>query len=69
MTEVVVNLISTSKASDNGYRALADLAAAATGMDYRIIGGHMVQILIHAFPTPKAVLRGTSRSTPELEHP
>lgn len=60
MTEAVVNLISTSKASDNGYRALADLAAAAAGLHYRIIGGHMVQILIHAFPTPNALLRGTS---------
>jgi hypothetical protein len=60
VTQKSVDLVSTSRASDNGYRALADLAAAAEGLDYRVIGGHMVQILIHAYPAPNAIYRGTS---------
>lgn len=55
-----VHIISTSKAADLGYRALADVAAAAQGHDYRIIGGHMVQLLLHAYPTPEATERTTA---------
>jgi hypothetical protein len=55
-----IKLVSASNASDLGYRALADLAKAAGGMDYRVIGGHMVQMLLHVYPTPSAELRGTA---------
>lgn len=58
--EVRVELISTSAATDLGYRALHDLATAAAGLDFRIIGGHMVQLLIHAYPTERAQLRLTT---------
>lgn len=57
----VINVISMSNASDLGYRALADVAAA--GIDpatYRIVGGHMVQLLIHVYPTPEATERSTA---------
>ncbi|WP_041810966.1 hypothetical protein [Rhodococcus jostii] len=40
-----------------GPSALADLAAAAAGKNYRIIGGHMVHILSHVYPTEAAVAR------------
>ncbi|MDR6438529.1 hypothetical protein J2790_003694 [Paenarthrobacter nicotinovorans] len=57
----IINVISMSNASDLGYLALADVAAA--GIDtgtYRIVGGHMVQLLIHVYPTPEATERSTA---------
>ncbi|KAA0015973.1 hypothetical protein [Antrihabitans cavernicola] len=60
IAEVWVDLISTSSATDLGYRALADLASAAADLDYRIIGGHMIQLLIHAYPTRHTRLRLTT---------
>lgn len=46
----VLELVSTSRAQDAAYLALADLAALATriGGDYRVIGGHMVTLLVAA---------------------
>jgi hypothetical protein len=43
-------LASTSRAADGGYLALSDLAqiAATLDADYRIIGGHMVTLLVAA---------------------
>ncbi|WP_146605658.1 hypothetical protein [Micromonospora craterilacus] len=43
-----VFVTSTSRAADAGFRTLADLAeiAAALGVDYRIVGGHMVTLLV-----------------------
>ncbi|MGA3526450.1 hypothetical protein [Melissospora conviva] len=43
-----ISLVSTSRASDAGFLALADLAdiAAALRSDYRIVGGHMVTLLV-----------------------
>lgn len=58
-----INVISMSNAADLGYRALADVADASQGIpltDYRIVGGHMVQLLIHAYPTPAATERSTA---------
>ncbi len=55
-----INVISMSNAADLGYRALADVAQAAEGLDYRIVGGHMVQLLIHLYPTPAATERSTA---------
>lgn len=42
-----VALVSTSRAADGGFHALADLAAIAATLDiqHRIVGGHMVTIL------------------------
>lgn len=51
-----INVISMSNAADLGYRALADVAAASEGIplaDYRIVGGHMVQMLMQVYPTPR----------------
>ncbi|MCX2748970.1 hypothetical protein OOZ51_14270 [Arthrobacter sp. MI7-26] len=56
-----ISVISTSNAADLGYLALADVAA--SGLDprtYRIVGGHMVQLLIHVYPTPEATERSTA---------
>jgi hypothetical protein len=55
-----ISVDSISQASDLGYRALADLAAAAEGLDYRVVGGHMVQLLMYVYPCELAVRRGTS---------
>lgn len=59
---MTLTIISRSRASDRGYKAVADLAAAA-GPDlegYRIIGGHMVQLLIHLYPADGTVERATA---------
>lgn len=40
-----------------GQKAIAD--AVVEGSDYRIVGGHMVRLLLHVFPTPAATLRST----------
>lgn len=56
-------IVSTTNASDLGFLALADVSAAAEGLasdEWRIIGGHMVQLLTHAYPTPGSRLRGTA---------
>lgn len=44
-------LASTSRAADGGYLALSDLAeiAHALNVDYRILGGHMVTLLVAAY--------------------
>jgi hypothetical protein len=58
----VIHVISTSRAADRGFRALADLATAAEPLDeaaYRVVGGHMVQLLQHVHPLPNWQLRGT----------
>ena len=55
-----VHILATSNAADLGYGALADLAAAAAGLEYRVVGGHMVQLLLHVFPTPGAHARFTA---------
>lgn len=64
-----VKLVSVSQASDLGYRALTDLAEAATGLRYRVIGGHMVGLLLHLFPTQEAALRGTADADAGVEIP
>ncbi len=64
-----IHVISMSNASDLGYRALADVASA--GIDtssYRIVGGHMVQLLIHAYPTPEATERSTADADAGIKH-
>lgn len=61
-----IKVISMSNAGDLGYRALADVAVAAAGLDladYRIVGGHMVQLLLHVYPTAA----GTERSTADAD--
>lgn len=55
-----VHMFAASNAADLGLRALADLAEAAEGHDYRVIGGHMVHILTQVYPTPDAVARVTA---------
>ncbi|WP_137722810.1 hypothetical protein [Prescottella subtropica] len=54
-----VHIIAASNAADLGLRALADLATAVDGNDYRIVGGHMVHILGHIYPTTEALARVT----------
>jgi hypothetical protein len=58
-----INVISTSNAANLGYRALADVAEAAVSLDYdeyRVVGGHMVQLLLHVYPTTAAIERSTA---------
>lgn len=64
-----VKVISMSNAADLGYRALADVAAAADGIDYRIVGGHMVQLLLHAYPTPGSIERTTADADAGINRP
>ena len=64
-----IKVISMSNAADLGYLALADVAAAADGIDYRIVGGHMVQLLIHAYPTPNAFERSTVDADAGINRP
>ena len=46
-----LGLISTSRAADAGYMTLADLSplAAELDLDYRIVGGHMVTLLVAVY--------------------
>lgn len=48
---ISLSVASTSRAADAGYRTLADLSeiAAELGIDYRIVGGHMVTLLVAAY--------------------
>ncbi|WP_433607057.1 hypothetical protein [Prescottella agglutinans] len=55
-----VHMVATSNAADLGLRALADLAAAADGIEYRVVGGHMVHVLGQVYPTPSATARTTA---------
>lgn len=64
--KVQVHAISISDAL--GYRAQQAVAqAVAGGGDYRIIGGHMVRMLLHVYPTANAVLRSTADADAALE--
>ena len=55
-----VQISAASNAADLGLRALADLAHATDGHQYRVIGGHMVHLLTLVYPTPDAVARVTA---------
>ncbi|HEX2772220.1 MAG TPA: hypothetical protein VHN18_07280, partial [Micromonosporaceae bacterium] len=46
-----VSLGSTSRAADAGFLTLADVSVIATdlGVDYRIVGGHMVTLFVAAY--------------------
>ena len=57
---VSLNLRAFSRADALGYlgqKAVAD--AAVAGKNYRIIGGHMVRLLLNVYPTPEASIRST----------
>ncbi|MCX0270711.1 hypothetical protein NLM24_08330 [Nocardia zapadnayensis] len=59
----VIQVLSTSRAADRGFLALSDLATAAGPLDdgaYRVVGGHMVQLLQYVYPIPNWPLRGTA---------
>ena len=58
MIEVAID--SASNAADLGLRALADLSEAASGYNYRVIGGHMVHLLTYVYPTEEATRRATA---------
>jgi len=51
---IEVEILAASNAADRGLRALADLAAAAAGSSYRVVGGHMVHLLGRLYPTDTA---------------
>jgi hypothetical protein len=57
-----LSLLSTSNAQDAGYLALADVAALAggLGLDFRIVGGHMVSLLVSAYEASGAPARETA---------
>jgi hypothetical protein len=58
----VLALTSMSRAQDAGYHALADVAVVAASLDveYRIIGGHMVSLLVEAYEATRAPARETA---------
>jgi hypothetical protein len=53
---------STTRAQDAGYHALADVAevTASLDMEYRIVGGHMVSLLVQAYEATAAPARETA---------
>ncbi len=55
-------MIAVSNADDLAYRALVDLADALAGQDWRVIGGHMVGILLTALPIGHLRVRYTGDS-------
>ncbi|SMX87703.1 hypothetical protein BI49514_02067 [Brevibacterium iodinum ATCC 49514] len=57
---ISISVHALSNSDSLGYRgqkAIAD--AVVEGSDYRIVGGQMVRLLLHVFPTPAATLRST----------
>ena len=48
-----------------GQKAVAD--AVEENSDYRIIGGHMVRLLLHTYPTSAAIPRSTVDADAALE--
>lgn len=54
-----LTIVSTSAAADLGYCALQDVANAAEAIDYRIVGGQMVALLLHAYPVSDLQPRAT----------
>jgi hypothetical protein len=56
-----VVLACTASAEDNGMRALRDVASVADGIEYLVIGGHMVRLLRNIYNVP-AIPRITSDS-------
>lgn len=52
MTAVEVTLVSESNADDLGLLTLRDVATAAEGHHYRVIGGHMVRLLARVYDMP-----------------
>lgn len=58
-TGIRVQAVSISDAL--GYRGQKAVAeAVGAGTDYRIVGGHMVRLLLHVYPTPGVILRSTT---------
>ncbi|MGJ9403049.1 hypothetical protein [Arthrobacter sp. KK5.5] len=58
---ISVQVHALSVSDELGYLGQQAIArAAADHGDYRIIGGHMVRLLLHVYPTSNAVLRSTS---------
>ncbi|GAA4846757.1 nucleotidyl transferase AbiEii/AbiGii toxin family protein [Luteimicrobium xylanilyticum] len=61
MTDVIDVRVHATSNSDSlsylGQQAVSD-AVGETG-DYRIVGGTMVRLLLHVYPTPRATLRST----------
>ena len=55
--EIFTQALSMSDAL--GYRGQKAVADAADGKDYRIVGGHMVRLLLYVYPTALAVPRST----------
>lgn len=51
--------VATSVADALGYRGQKAVAEAAEDNDYRIVGGHMVRLLLRVYPTAKAIPRST----------
>lgn len=62
-----IAVVSTTVAANQGYRALADVADIAQGTNYRVIGGHMVQLLLHVYPTSNAHARLTADADAGVE--
>lgn len=56
---VSVVVACTAAADDNGMRALHDVATVANGIEYLVIGGHMVRLLRHIYNVP-GIPRATS---------
>lgn len=57
----ILKLTAASRAAEAGYLALADIAevAAVCGIDYRIVGGQMVSLLVAAAGVPEPAQRHT----------
>ena len=52
-------LVSVSRADDNSYHALADISTIIADRQAVVIGGHMVQLLLVAYPTEGTMPRRT----------
>ena len=56
-----VETVATSNADDAAFLALEDVARITEGLDdVRVVGGHMVGLLLTAFPVAGAIIRRTA---------
>lgn len=62
-----VELVAVSRADDLSYRSLADAIAVTDGVNARVVGGHMVSLLLTAFPVHGVLERRTRDSDVAVE--
>lgn len=63
-----LDVVSASRADDLAYEALEDVGRLSAAVpDVRLVGGQMVQLLLHAFPSTRTTIRRTADADAALQ--